>query len=134
MQHNKSALATSWAAFLVAAVAVGCIMNYHQANSSPVAVDKGATNNEQPEPLEQDEDGVMMVPYVADCGADEESRPGTHPSCEPTCANPNPICIKIYFLDYVPCFCKAPLVRDTKSKKCVQKNDCPAKCTKSHRA
>lgn len=123
--QNKSAPTTnskgkqSWVALLVIAVAVVCYMNYQEASSSPTQ------HNRQPERLEQDEDGVMMVPYVPDCGADEESKPGVHPSCEPTCANPKPACIKVFSFDFAPCFCKAPLVRDTKSKRCVQRSDCP---------
>lgn len=62
-----------------------------------------------------------------DCGPNEELAPGSLPTCEPTCENPRPVCPKVFFssLDYVPCFCKSPMVRNVKTKQCVQLSECP---------
>lgn len=138
---------TKWMAFLVAAVAIVCFMNYQQATSTPVAEKHNCNNRQhqqQPAFDSSDEDsdssddrpvwddGLSMLPQVAECGANEENHPGAHPSCEPTCNNPEPMCIKIFYtsMDYVPCFCKAPLVRNTLTKECVKRSECPPKTQK----
>lgn len=135
----------TWVAFLVLAIGMVCVLNYHQANSASV---DGACGRGRPNDVDVDEEaeelsagasenqepwdgGLTMLPYVAECGPDEKSQPGQHPSCEPSCANPRPVCIKIYFQDYVPCFCKAPLVRDTQSKRCVPLSECPTGRTRN---
>lgn len=71
-------------------------------------------------------DGSLFLSGV-DCGPDEYLAQGKEPTCEPTCSNPRPHCPKIYFsgIDYVPCFCKVPLVRDTKTKRCIPLSECP---------
>lgn len=92
----------------------------------PSTNERPAKQLEEAEPIDMfNEDG----PYFAmgrECPEGELARPGVAPSCEPTCKNPNPICVKLYFMDYVPCFCKEPTVRDESTGRCVQLSECPA--------
>lgn len=62
-----------------------------------------------------------------DCKPNETLAPGHLPTCEPTCADPLPMCPKIFFegTDYVPCFCNKPLVRNKLTKECVPLAECP---------
>lgn len=46
---------------------------------------------------------------------------------EPTCEEPNPVAEDYDICDYSDCYCDAPTVRDTVSKKCVELEDCPKK-------
>ena len=64
-------------------------------------------------------DGSLFL-AGAECGPDEQLAPGMLPTCEP-------ICPKMFFsgIDYVPCFCRPPLVRNQQTRQCVPLSECP---------
>lgn len=99
---------------LAGALLVACLCLVQQASANPLQ--GGSSYN------------IDMVNWLAgkECGQDEYLAEGKLPSCEPTCDNKKPICQKVFYvMDTALCFCKAPLVRDTKSNKCVPVEQCP---------
>lgn len=73
------------------------------------------------------EDGSLFLSAGSCEGPNEELHPGALPTCEPTCSNPTTVCPKVFFtsLDFVPCFCKKPLVRNEQTRECIKVSDCP---------
>lgn len=70
-----------------------------------------------------------MFPEGQECPEGERLVPGVLPTDEPTCENPKPVQMKMfsYSMDYVPCFCNEPMVRNKQTGKCVELRDCPKK-------
>lgn len=92
------------------------ILTFQHVTCGPV----GASNDDS------NEDTISWL-MGNECKEDEYQAVGMLPECEPTCENRKPVCTKVfYIMDSVQCFCKAPLVRDTKTKKCVQASECPS--------
>lgn len=80
-----------------------------------------------PGPTHPDVESLFL--HGNDCQGDESPAPGKLPECEPTCDNPRPPCLRIFYssLDMVACFCKQPLVRNKLTNKCVRLEECPSK-------
>lgn len=78
------------------------------------------------DPLPMGEDGSLFL-AARECGPNEELHPGALPTCEPTCKVPRPMCPKIFITipDFVPCFCKKPLIRNERTGACVRRRECP---------
>lgn len=100
-----------------------CLVQANNQNHHKLTPDQLDKN--KPEPL--DDPNFGLFPQVIECNKEHEiPAPGKLAECEPTCANPRPTCLKIFHvgLDFVPCFCKTPLVRHPKTKQCVRHSEC----------
>lgn len=105
------------------------LIGVSQIYANPLAdSDKQQNKQVANDQLPMADDGSLFLSGGQNCnGITEELHPGALPTCEPTCSNPRPMCSKMFFsgIDFVPCFCKKPLVRNEQTKECVDLSKCP---------
>uniref|UniRef100_A0A1I7TYW4 TIL domain-containing protein n=1 Tax=Caenorhabditis tropicalis TaxID=1561998 RepID=A0A1I7TYW4_9PELO len=65
---------------------------------------------------------IQSLSVIA-CPENEYSR-GCGSPCDPTCDEPNPICLTVCVSR---CECKPGYVRHPETNKCIEKKDCPKK-------